>query len=92
MREVEQTSAPKLSATCPALCVKKGWRVKRAGAIETTETSGVWTARSGVARPTTGVARYKGEANFERHAGSQLVASSGVSTKKAQAFELGFVS
>jgi len=29
LQAVEQTSAPKLSATCPALCVKKGWRIRR---------------------------------------------------------------
>ena len=29
MREVEHTSAPKLIATFPALCVKNGWRIRR---------------------------------------------------------------
>ena len=65
---------------------------RAAGATETTETLGVWTTQSGTVRPTLDVARENGETTSERHAGSQLVATPGVSTKKADVVSVGLIS
>ena len=61
------------------------------GATETTESLGGWAAEFATRSRGTAVARDKRETTRKRHADPQTVTSSGVSTKKAQALNLGLI-